>query len=376
MIEKKTYAVYEDHPKQVIEKVEQLQRYLNENIAEIKELALQGAWISTELYGSSETDYSCANLLGCTEKHSPNVNDPVYFIASQTDAVVATVGSGPSGPIFTVKYATSRRGEKGDTGATGEQGPKGDTGAPGEQGPKGDTGATGPAPTLDSEVIVTEVANSDPVSGEFIQTSTGYQLSLGLHKGAPGDKGEPGEQGPRGLTGTGISTIVASFGYVSGERTITPIEVTLTDGTYQRFSVSAKNGQPGTVPTVYNHMITIKPNTPAIDSGKTLATFMFQSYDNTLCNTVKTLCEVIQRTYDRASSFPATGAYGLSVGARATLFSIEIPKQGVMITPRYIAPKGMFATNGEAIIETSDYLIFDSVSSAIPPPPPVAPIAF
>lgn len=306
MIEKKTYAVYEDHPKQVIEKVEQLQRYLNENIAEIKELALQGAWISTEQYGSSETDYSCANLLGYTEKHSPNVNDPVYFIASQTDAVVATVGSGPSGPIFTVKYATSRRGEKGDTGPTGEQGPKGDT---------------GPA----------------------------------------------GEQGPRGLTGTGISTIVASPSYVSGEKTITPITVSLTDGTDQPFSVSAQNGRPGTVPTVYNHMIIIKPNQPDIASGKTLATFMFHSYDNTPCDTVTTLCEVIQRTYDRTSSFPATGTYGISTDEHAQIFLIEIPKRGVMITPQYIDSKDMSTAIGEAIIETSGHLIFDTVSSAIPP---------
>lgn len=132
----------------------------------------------------------------------------------------------------------------------GEKGLPGEKGEKGEPGLAGETGATGPANQLTIGSVQTGTTASATLSG----TAPNQVLSLTLPRGEKGDKGEKGEQGltgqngqngTNGKDGVSITKVVAGNPSVSGDYTLTPLTITLSNGQTQTINVSAKKGEQG-----------------------------------------------------------------------------------------------------------------------------------
>lgn len=129
----------------------------------------------------------------------------------------------------------------------GEKGLSGEKGEKGEPGLAGEKGATGPANQLTIGSVQTGTTASATLSG----SAPNQVLSLILPRGEKGDKGEKGEQGLTGQNGTNgkdgvsITKVVAGTPSVSGDYTLTPLTITLSNGQTQTINVSAKKGEQG-----------------------------------------------------------------------------------------------------------------------------------
>lgn len=104
-------------------------------------------------------------------------------------------------------------------------------------------------PNADQYTLRITFTSAQPVSYVLsiphgIQGPRGEQGPQGV-QGVQGIQGPQGEQGVRGLTGTGITAVNAKPSYVSGDKTITPLEVIYSDDTTQGITVTAQNGADG-----------------------------------------------------------------------------------------------------------------------------------
>lgn len=86
---------------------------------------------------------------------------------------------------------------------------------------------------------VSILRNVDKKSGTFYVDMAIY---IRGEDGKDGVDGEKGEKGERGFTGNGITSTRSLTPYISGNDTITPVEITYSDGTTQNITVKAQNG--------------------------------------------------------------------------------------------------------------------------------------
>lgn len=100
-----------------------------------------------------------------------------------------------------------------------------------------------------------EQQNGYTVTPVSVKMSDGTTLNFEIRA----KNGVDGADGPRGLTGNGIASMVSGASYISGDKTITPVTVTYSDGTTQDLSIIAQNGATGGA-TLYKHTIQVEFN--------------------------------------------------------------------------------------------------------------------
>lgn len=194
--------------------------------------------ITEASYDPNVTYYSMGDII--TPKNIPaeefTTDDmfgrAIYFSGNGYIAVIHAVD--PSDGMFTVTNPYNLKGEKGDIGLTGATGAKGDTGAAGV----GISTITGENPVQENGFTKTPI--------DIVMTDGSMQEPINIYA-KNGQDGVPGEKGDKGLTGTGVSHFTAGEPYVSGNKTITPINIEYTDGTTQSMAIQAQNGADGGV---------------------------------------------------------------------------------------------------------------------------------
>lgn len=143
MIESKAYAVYENQPKEVIQKIAQLEVEIEDFENKVNQRVINGELITLESFDTTSTSYHIDQILN-QDKTLAQPNTHIYFLPQEVDAIIETVGEGR----FTVKsqvgYRMGQDGENGKDGATGPTGPQGPQGPEGPTGPQGPEGPTGP----------------------------------------------------------------------------------------------------------------------------------------------------------------------------------------------------------------------------------------
>ena len=105
----------------------------------------------------------------------------------------------------------------------------------------GPVGPPGPA----NKITMGTVTKGDEAQATLSGEAPSQVLNLVLPKGDKGNDGNKGEPGEKGEGGVSISKVTAGTPFASGDYTITPITVTLSNGQTQVVNVPVKNGAQG-----------------------------------------------------------------------------------------------------------------------------------
>lgn len=140
-----------------------------------------------------------------------------------------------------------------------------------------------------------EQQNGYTVTPVSVKMSDGTTLNFEIRA----KNGVDGADGPRGLTGNGIASMVSGASYISGDKTITPVTVTYSDGTTQDFSVVAQNGGSTGGLKLYKHNVSFN------------ATETDTTYSVTLC-LLNTDSLPIQNPTDLSYSIRSSIKYGVA----------------------------------------------------------------
>lgn len=214
MIENNVYSVYENEPKQVIEKVAKLDKNVKDLSKKIDETVLRyNSFVSKENFVNEKTHYYNVSELFSNESATPKIGNQIYFIQSQVDAIINFIDE--INGKFGIDWYSIRKGEKGENGEQGAQGTQGDTGEKGigyfyfSQDTNGlSTGTTTTVYMFPSGIKINDFFMSK--NGDFYKVRSinneiiycDYLTNLkGIQgeKGVQGDKGDTGEKGENGL---------------------------------------------------------------------------------------------------------------------------------------------------------------------------------
>lgn len=129
----------------------------------------------------------------------------------------------------------------------------GKQGQPGEMGPRGNS--------IESvETVSHSNTGDETVTRAQINFSLGNSNEISIYA-KNGAKGNTGATGPQGLTGTGLSHITMGTPYISGDKTVTPLNFEYTDGTSQELAAYAQNGA-GKVLCEHSLILRVRGATP------------------------------------------------------------------------------------------------------------------